>query len=109
MPLLASSRDTQPCRHTILPQGHEARQPLCRRETKKTITLTYAPASALCGVAKLFTANTLRWCVSMRASVRLCVCARVLVRKKKKEKKKPREHVQTVRGHFDTWLYIGAP
>lgn len=80
MPLLASSRDTQPCRHTILPQGHEARQPLCRRETKKTITLTYAPASALCGVAKLFTANTLRWCVFMWACacvfVRVCLYAK---------------------------------
>lgn len=36
-------------------------------ETKKTIMLTYAPASALCGVAKLLTANAIRWCVCVYA------------------------------------------
>lgn len=41
--------------------------------------------------------------VCVYVSVCLCVGARVLVRKK------IWEHVQTVRGHFDTWLYIGAP
>lgn len=55
-----------------LPQGHEARPGLSvAGETKKTITLTYAPASALCGVAKLFTANAIRWCVCLQ-NVRAC-------------------------------------
>lgn len=48
---------------TICPKDMEPGNLYVAGETKKTITLTYAPASALCGVAKLFTANTLRWCV----------------------------------------------
>lgn len=46
-------------------------------ETKKTITLTYAPASALCGVAKLFTANALRWPVCVCAGPCVCACSSV--------------------------------
>lgn len=55
--------------HTICPKDMKPGNLYVAGETKKTITLTYAPASALCGVAKLFAANTLRWCVCVSCCV----------------------------------------
>lgn len=63
-PALFTKTDTNA--HIICPKDTKPGNLYVAGETKKTITLTYAPASALCGAAKLFTTNTLRWCV--------CVC-----------------------------------
>lgn len=74
-PTLYPYKQTNKQTHTICPKDTNPGNLYVAGETKKTITLTYAPASALCGVAKLFAANTLRWCVC----VAQCVRARPIV------------------------------
>lgn len=70
-PPSSSQKRAHMCIHTTCPKDMKPGNLYVAGETKKTITLTYAPASALCGVAKLFTANAIRWCVCMQ-NVRGC-------------------------------------
>lgn len=58
---MLTQRHTRARTYAICPKDTKPGNLYVAGETKKTITLTYAPASALRGVAKLFTANTLRW------------------------------------------------